>query len=256
MSKQNSENFPNSQNTSIYLKDVSVQYTSPTEKVSSIKEFAVNFFQRRIKYETFSALKNISLAVEQGEVFGVIGPNGAGKSTLLKVISRVMVPTAGRVWIRGKVSPLLELGAGFHPELTGAENIYLNGTLLGYTHKEIRKKFNEITDFADIGEFIHAPIRNYSSGMVARLGFAIATAWKPEVLVLDEVLSVGDTAFKKKCTLRINEFREKQATILLVSHSSELIRALCQRAILLNKGEIIMQGDANEVADYYTKNFS
>lgn len=256
MSKQNPENFPNSQNTSIFLEDVSVQYTAPSEKVSSIKEFAVNLFRKRIKYEHFSALKNIGFSVEQGEVFGVIGPNGAGKSTLLKVVSRVMVPTTGRVWIRGKVSPLLELGAGFHPELTGVENIYLNGTLLGYSHQEISDKFDEIADFADIGEFIHAPIRNYSSGMVARLGFAIATAWKPEVLILDEVLSVGDTAFKKKCSLRINEFREKQATILLVSHSSELIRALCQRAILLNKGEIIMQGDANEVADYYAENFS
>ena len=252
----NNSNLTQSDDQSIFLQSVSVEYNVPTERIASIKDLMVNYFRRKITYNKFLALNDISFSVKPGEVFGIIGPNGAGKSTLLKVVSRVMVPTSGRVWIKGRVSPLLELGAGFHPELTGVENIFLNGTLLGYSYAEIEEKFHEIIEFADIGDFIYAPIRSYSSGMVARLGFAIATAWQPEVLILDEVLSVGDTAFEKKCSARINEFRENKATILLVSHSVPLIRSLCQRAILLQQGKIVKSGTADEVCDYYSSSFT
>ena len=179
--------------------------------------------------------------------------NGAGKSTLMKVVSRVLIPTEGRVIIRGMVYPLLQLGAGFHPELTGKENVLLNGTLLGHSRKEIEEKYDEIVDFSEIGDFVNAPVRTYSSGMNARLGFAVASAWQPEILVLDEVLSVGDVAFKKKCFNRMQEFRNNGTTTLLVSHSPDTIKDICQRAIWLNKGEIVEMDDASIIAEKYKK---
>jgi len=243
--------FEPAPDTAIYLKDVSVIYRVPTERVATIKEYAIRRIQNRIKYNHFLALKDIDLTINKGEIFGIIGRNGAGKSTLLKVISRVLIPTSGRVWINGSVSPMLELGAGFHPELTGMENIYLNGTLLGHARKEIQEKISSIIEFSEIGDFIDAPIRTYSSGMVARLGFSIATAWNPDILILDEILSVGDAAFAKKCGVRMKEIRESGCTVLLVSHSTEMVRTLCQRVMLLDHGQIVGVGPEAEIRDRY-----
>jgi len=237
--------------TALFLQDVSVSYRLPEEKVGSLKEYMVRLAQGKIRYNSFLALDKISLSVKQGEIFGILGRNGAGKSTMLKVLSRVLTPTKGRVWIRGQVYPLLQLGAGFHPELTGIENIYLNGTLLGHSRKEIKEKIPEIADFAEIGDFINAPLRTYSSGMMARLGFSVATAWIPDILILDEILSVGDAAFVQKCSKRMESFRESGATILLVSHSIDMVSSMCQRAALLDHGKLLAVGDAAEVSEQY-----
>lgn len=244
--------LPEPQNdAAIFLSGVSVRYRLPDEKVATLKEYMIRLIQGKVRYNSFMALNGVSLVVKKGETFGILGRNGAGKSTLLKVISRVLMPTQGRVWVNGMVSPLLELGAGFHPELTGMENIYLNATLLGHSRKEIEQKIPEILDFAEIGGFIEAPLRTYSSGMVARLGFSVATAWLPDILILDEVLSVGDAAFAQKCTERMRSFRESGATVLLVSHSIDTVRSLCQRALLLEHGNVLEIGPASEVSEKY-----
>jgi len=186
-----------------------------------------------------------------GEVFGVIGRNGAGKSTLLRVISQVMRPTIGRVWRSGSVAPLLELGAGFHPELTGRENVFLNGALLGHTRREMRERFDEIVAFSELDKFIDTPIRNYSSGMQARLGFAVATAFRPDILIVDEVLSVGDEQFQAKCKARISDFQSGGATILLVSHQADVVEELCNRAVWLDSGRVKAIGPSREVVSKY-----
>jgi ABC-2 type transport system ATP-binding protein len=236
----------------IFLSGVSVRYRLPNERLATLKEYVIRWVQGKVRYHSFLALNDINLAVKKGEIFGILGRNGAGKSTLLKVVARVLIPTLGRVWVNGMVSPLLELGAGFHPELTGMENIYLNATLLGHNQKAIKQKIPEIIDFAEIGEFIEAPLRTYSSGMVARLGFSVATAWLPDILILDEVLSVGDASFARKCTERMRSYRESGATVLLVSHSVEMVGSLCQRALLLEHGHILEMGPADEVCEKYT----
>ena len=233
------------------LENISVSYRIPNEKIHTFKEYAIRYVQGKIKYNSFLALDNISLSVKKGEIFGILGRNGAGKSTLLKVLARVLYPTEGRVWIKGQVYPLLQLGAGFHPELTGTENIYLNGTLLGHSKQEVEEKLSEIIEFAEIGDFINAPLRTYSSGMMARLGFAVATAWTPDILILDETLSVGDAAFVEKCANRMKKFRESGATVLLVSHSIDMVAELCQRAALLDHGKLIAIGEAGEISDQY-----
>ena len=207
--------------------------------------------KRNVRYREFLALNHVDLDVQEGEILGIIGRNGAGKSTLLKVISRVLIPTEGRVRIRGLVSPLLELGAGFHPELTGRENIYLNGTLLGHSRREIKSRLDEIIDFAELGAFIDSPLRMYSSGMVARLGFAVSTTWQPEILILDEILSVGDEAFRHKCQLRMEQFRDQGTTTLLVTHDSSTVESLCSRAVWLDHGEIKAMGPAKEIVVLY-----
>lgn len=235
----------------IRLENVSVRYRLPEERIGTLKEYAIRLLQKRVIYNSFLALNDVTVNVNKGEIFGFIGRNGAGKSTLLKVISRVLVPTEGRVWIQGRVSPLLELGAGFHPELTGRENVFLNGTLLGHTRREIRDHLEEITDFAELGTFIDAPLRTYSSGMVARLGFAVATTWKPEILILDEVLSVGDEAFQLKCQRRMEGFRAKQVTSLLVTHSMQTVEALCTRAAWIDHGVIKAVGTPDEIIKAY-----
>jgi len=239
------------EDTAFFLEDVSVSYRIPDEKIPSIKEYAIRRLQGKIEYNSFLALDNINLSVKEGEIFGILGRNGAGKSTLLKVLARVLYPTEGRVWIKGQVYPLLQLGAGFHPELTGIENVYLNGTLLGHSRQEIKEKLPEIADFAEIGDFINAPLRTYSSGMMARLGFSVATAWVPDILILDEILSVGDAAFVKKCSDRMESFRKSGATVLLVSHSIDMVAELCQRAALLEHGKLLAYGDAKEVSEEY-----
>ena len=222
----------------IRLDNVSVNYRVAQERIGTFKEYAICWLKGQIRHQNFRALDDISLDVKRGEVFGLIGKNGAGKSTLLKLVARVLRPTTGRVWVKGRVAPLLEVGAGFHPELTGRENIYLYGAMLGFTRREMDAKFERIVEFAELGDFIEAPLRTYSSGMWARLGFAVATDTQPEVLIVDEVLSVGDEAFQRKSFERIQSFREQGATILLVSHNMDAIENMCQRAVWLDHGKV------------------
>ena len=239
------------QETVIRLDKVSVRYRLPEERIGTFKEYMIRLLQRRMKYNSFLALNAVDMNVQKGEIFGIVGRNGAGKSTLLKVISRVLVPTEVRVWIKGRVSPLLELGAGFHPELTGRENVFLNGTLLGHPLREIESHMEEMIEFAELGAFIDAPLRTYSSGMVARLGFAVATTWKPEILILDEVLSVGDDAFQLKCQKRMESFKKDQFTTLLVTHSMQTIEALFTRAVWIDHGIVKAVGTPGEVVQEY-----
>ncbi|GIV30323.1 MAG: hypothetical protein KatS3mg028_1389 [Bacteroidia bacterium] len=238
----------------IKLEHVSVRYRTPTERYSTFKEFAIRWIQGKVRNNSFWALQNVSFEIYKGEVFGIIGQNGAGKSTLLKLVSRVMRPTEGRIVVIGRVVPLLELGAGFHPELTGRENIFLNGSILGFTRKEMEAKFQRIVEFSELHEFIEAPLRTYSSGMWARLGFAVAIDAEPDILILDEILSVGDEAFQRKCLARIEEFRQQGATIVLVSHNTQQIEQMCQRAAWLAHGQLQAIGPATEVVRAYREN--
>ncbi len=235
----------------IQLADVGVRYRMPSEKIPTLKEYIIRTLRGQISHQTFWALQNINLNVYPGEVFGIIGPNGAGKSTLLKVVSRVLRPTKGRVRVKGKVAPLLELGAGFDFELTGRENIFLNGAILGFSKKEMEKRVDRIVEFAGLQEFIDAPLRTYSSGMVARLGFAVATDERPEILIVDEILSVGDTEFQTRSFERIQSFQAQGTTILLVTHDINRVETMCQRAIFLSHGQIVAEGNAAKVADRY-----
>jgi ABC-type polysaccharide/polyol phosphate transport system ATPase subunit len=235
----------------IRLENVSVHYRQHGEPIHTFKEYVIRTLQGKIKYEDFHALEAVNLQVYRGELFGIIGNNGAGKSTLLKVISRVLVPAQGRVWVKGKVTPLLELGAGFHVELTGRENVFLNGTLLGHSHRDIEAHIDEVIEFAELGNFIDAPLRTYSSGMYARLGFACATTWQPDILILDEVLAVGDKSFRQKCEQRMISFRNGQTTTLLVSHTMEAILSLCERSAWLDHGVVRMVGPSSEVVAAY-----
>lgn len=216
-----------------------------------MREHAIRWLERRVRYDDYLALRNVTLEVRSGEMLGIIGANGAGKSTLLKVVSRVLKPKRGTVWIRGRVAPLLECGAGFHPELTGRENIYLNGTLLGLTRSEIDSRYSGIVDFAELWDFIDAPLRTYSSGMISRLGFAIATDANADILILDEVLSVGDADFQKKSLERIYRFRREGATILFVSHDLAAVETMCGRVVWLDHGEIKANGLATDVIRQY-----
>jgi lipopolysaccharide transport system ATP-binding protein len=217
---------------------------------------AGRLFRRRAhtgsgRLRDFWALKNVSFRVEPGEVLGVVGANGAGKSTLLKVLSRITRPTAGDVRLRGRVGSLLEVGTGFHPELTGRENIFLNGSILGMTHQEVRRKFDQIVEFAEIGEFLDTPVKRYSSGMYTRLAFAVASHLEPEILVVDEVLAVGDAQFQQKCLGKMGQVSRSGRTVLFVSHSMSAIKALCTRAVLLEKGRVALNGDVDEVVNRY-----
>ncbi len=233
------------------LENISVRYRVPHERYATLREHTIRWLKGRVRYDDFLALKDINLQVRKGEALGIVGRNGAGKSTLLKVVARVLRPRQGRVRIAGRVAPLLEYGAGFHPELTGRENVYLNGSLLGLSHKEIDAKYKGIVDFAELWDFIDAPIRTYSSGMIARLGFAVATEVSADILLMDEVFSVGDIAFKKKSMERINRFRRNNTTILLVSHSPGTIASMCDRAIWLDQGAIKANGPVKEVVGQY-----
>lgn len=235
----------------IHLEKVSVKYRIPSERIGTFKEYIIRFLQRKLHFHSFWALHAVDLTVNQGEVFGIIGKNGAGKSTLLKVVSRVLRPTEGRVVVYGKIAPLLELGAGFHPELTGRENVYLNGSLLGYSRAEMNACFQSILDFSELHDFIDAPIRTYSSGMYARLRFAVAMAHEPDILIIDEILGVGDEAFQKKCADRIAEFRKNGTTILLVSHNMDAIQSMCQRAAWIDHGKIQVVGEPDQVVAAY-----
>jgi len=235
----------------IQLKGVSVRYHVSQERIPSFKEYAIRWVKGQINYQDFWALRNIDLEIKKGEVFGIIGPNGAGKSTLLKVVSRVLRPTEGNLRVRGRISPLLELGAGFDPELTGRENVYLNGAILGHSKQEIDERFDQIVEFAGLRDFIEAPVRTYSTGMYARLGFSVATLKRPEILIVDEILGVGDAEFQTKSFERIQQFQSEGTTILLVSHSLDRVKEMCTRAVWLDHGKIVSLGSADNVVELY-----
>jgi ABC-2 type transport system ATP-binding protein len=235
----------------IRLDQVSLCYRLAKQRIPSIKEYAIHWMKGALAYEQLWALRDVDLAIREGETVGIVGRNGAGKSTLLKVVSRVLKPTKGEIEVRGAVSPILELGTGFDHELTGLENIFLNALLLGRKRREIQEKLEEIVDFSGLGDFIRSPIRNYSSGMLARLGFSIATAWLPEILILDEVLTVGDAAFTEKCEQKMRSFHDAGITILVVSHSEKVIRDTCTRCIWLDAGRLRADGGTEEVLDLY-----
>ena len=238
-------------NTAISVKGVAMHFNMPRERVDSIKEFLVKLVKRQLRYEEFIALTDVSFDIKRGEVVGIVGLNGSGKSTLLKIISGILKPTRGTAETVGTISPLIELGAGFDFDLTTRENIYLNGSVLGFDHGFIKEKYDEILDFAELRDFENVAIKNFSSGMVARLGFAIATLVKPDVLIVDEILAVGDFLFQQKCEARIAEMMAGGTTVLIVSHSIEQIERLCSRVIWLEKGHLRMDGPTQTVCEEY-----
>ena len=237
--------------TMIEVRDVSMRFRMANDRISSIKEYAIARLRGKLKYNEFEALKHVSFDVKRGEVMGLIGHNGAGKSTLLKVISGILKPTEGSVIVRGNVAPMLELGSGFDFDMTGRENIFLNGAILGYSEEFLKSKYEEIVAFSEIGAFIDMPLRNYSSGMVARLAFSVATVVVPEVLIVDEVLAVGDAEFQEKSRKRMMELMSGGTTVLFVSHSMDQIRQMCNRVVWLEKGHIWMIGGLQETCDAY-----
>ncbi len=230
---------------------VSIKFNLSQEKVDSLKEYVIKLIKRQISYDEFWALKDVSFEMEKGDRIGILGLNGAGKSTLLKVICGVLKPTEGTIKKHGKIVPLLELGAGFDPQYTGKENIYLYGAVLGYSKAFIEEKYEEIVKFSGLKEFIDVPVKNYSSGMKARLGFSIATVVEPDILILDEVLSVGDAKFRKKSEKKIMTMFENDISVLFVSHSLEQVKRLCNKAILLEHGKLIAKGSVEEVSKIY-----
>lgn len=238
-------------NIALKVDNVGVRFNMSTEKIDSLKEYAIKIFRRELKYNDFWALREVSFEVEKGQRVGILGLNGAGKSTLLKIIAGVLKATEGKITKNGNIVPLLELGAGFDPQYTGAENIYLYGAVLGYSKAFIQEKFDEIVEFSELGDFINVPLKNYSSGMKARLGFSIATVVEPEILILDEVLSVGDAQFRKKSEKKIKDMFDKKITVLFVSHSLAQVRSLCDHAIILEHGRIVAQGESKKVCDLY-----
>ncbi len=235
----------------IEVRDVSMRFNLAREKTESIKEYFVKLAKRQLHFTEFYALKHISFTVNRGEAVALIGPNGCGKSTTLKTIAGVLYPTSGSVQVHGEIAPLIELGAGFDMDLTARENIFLNGAVLGYDHAFMEEHFNSIMDFAELWEFADVPVKNFSSGMVARLGFAIATEVTAEVLIVDEILAVGDYKFQQKCHERMDRMLANGTTLLLVSHSDEQVRKLCSRAIWIDHGVVQMDGPVNEVCDAY-----
>ncbi len=236
----------------IRFEKVSKKFTLHHERARSFQELALHLFRRdRRSREEFWALRDVSFAVERGETVGLVGPNGAGKSTVLKLVSRIIEPTSGRIEVNGRVGALLELGAGFHPDLTGRENIYLNGSILGLSRAEIRRKLDEIVAFAELERFIDVPVKHYSSGMYVRLGFSVAVHTDPEILLVDEVLAVGDAAFQRKCLERIDDLRRQGVTILFVSHSPEIVQSICSRAVWLDQGRLVTDGPADMVVARY-----
>ncbi len=240
----------------ITARNVSMCFKTSNQKITNLKEFIIKKTKNEITYKEFWALKDISFEINRGDIFGILGLNGAGKSTILKIISGILKPTKGKVTIGGNIAPLIELGAGFDPELTARDNIFLNGAILGYDDKFIKKSFDKIVDFSELKDFLDVPVKNFSSGMYARLGFAIATALTPDILIVDEILSVGDFKFQEKCHKKIENMIKQGTTIVIVSHSIQQIRALCNRGIILEKGEKIKYGNINNVCDYYFEKYN
>lgn len=237
----------------IEVNHVSMLFHLNKERVDNAKEYFVRLLTRRLTFTEFWALKDVSFKIEKGDRVGVLGFNGAGKSTLLKTIAGVLKPTTGSVRVSGVIAPLLELGAGFDPNYSGAENIYLYGATMGFSRKFIDEKFDEIVEFSELEEFMDAPLKSYSSGMRSRLGFAIATAVQPDVLILDEVLSVGDAAFRAKSEQRVLDMMTEGVTVLFVSHSTESVKRICNKAIILTKGQLVAEGEVNEICEIYTE---
>ncbi len=237
---------------SILVSDsVGMRFRIYHEKIMTLKEAVVRLFKRKISYEDFWALRGVSFSLGRGETVGVIGRNGSGKSTLLRICAGVFRPTEGNLRTTGKVSPLIELGAGFDPELTGIENIFLQGALMGLSRKEMKAKCGSIVEFSELGSFIDTPVKNYSSGMYVRLGFSIAVHVDPDVLLTDEIIAVGDEAFQKKCREKIDAFRKNGVSIILVTHSMDLVKAMCQRAILLECGRVAFEGPPESAVEKY-----
>ncbi len=231
---------------------ITVSYRKSHDNIKSIKEYLVALIKKKVQHEEFIALQDVSFHIKKGEVVGIVGNNGAGKSTLLKVISGILRPTEGTVVSNGNIVPMLELGSGFDFDLTGRENIFLNGAIWGYSEKFLKSKYDEIVEFSELQDFIDTPVRNYSSGMIMRLAFSIASMVNPDILIVDEILAVGDAAFQEKSFGRMTELMSHGTTVLLVSHSIEQIRRLCDRVIWLDHGKIMAQGDVTEVCDAYT----
>ena len=240
----------------ITLSHVGMEFHLNKEKVDSLKEYFIKLVKHDIAYTEFWALKDVTFSVKQGDRVGILGLNGAGKSTLMKVIAGVFKPTEGTIEKQGVLAPMIELGAGFDMQYTGAENIFLYGAVLGHSRKFMEEKFDEIVEFSELGKFIDVPLKNYSSGMKARLGFSIATVVRPDILILDEVLSVGDAKFRKKCENRIQSMFDKGVTVIFVSHSTSQVLRMCNKGILLEQGRLIAQGDVEDVVSVYEAKMS
>ena len=236
----------------IKVEDVSMRFVMTNDRITSIKEYVMTLLKGKLKKNEFWALKNVNFEVNKGEVVGIIGRNGAGKSTILKIISGILRPTSGRVQVNGNIVPMLELGSGFDYDLSGRENVFLNGAILGYSKDFLEECFQQILDFSELGEFIDIPIRNYSSGMLMRLAFSIATVVEPEILIVDEILAVGDENFQKKSKARMMELMGGGTTVLFVSHSLEQIREMCNRVVWLDGGTVKMVGSTEEVCNLYS----
>ena len=247
------ENVGQDEDYIIEIDNVSLDFYTRNQKIDNLKEYFIRFIKGKTEKTTVRILKNISFKVKRGESIAIIGHNGAGKSTLLKLIADIYRPTEGKVKVKGKVAPLLNLGAGFDYESTAKENVYLNGAILGYSRKEIEKKYQEIVEFAELEEHMHIPIKNFSSGMVARLGFAIAIDVKPDILLVDEILSVGDENFRNKCAKKVKELRDEGVTFVIVSHNMSQVKSLCQKAVWIEGSEMRACGDVNEVCNQYIK---
>ena len=235
----------------IYIDNVSMCFNMSTEKLSSFKEYFIKLAKRQLFFKSFTAVKNLTLKIKKGDVFGIIGLNGSGKSTLLKIISGVLKPTSGKVFVCGRISPLIELGAGFNMDLTARENIYLNGAVLGYSKKFINENFDKIVEFSEMEKFLDVPMKNYSSGMVARVAFSIATAVKPDILILDEILSVGDFIFQEKCNSRIKDMINRGTTTIMVSHQIKQIEDMCKNVLWLENGCAKMVGETKAICNMY-----
>lgn len=237
----------------IEIKDASVRFNMASERIDNLKEYFLKLIKRQLMFQEFFALNNINFQVKKGEAWGIIGTNGSGKSTLLKLICGILKPYKGISRINGSVAPLIELGAGFDGNLTARENIFLNGTLLGHSKRFMEEHYDEIVAFAELENFMDMPIKNYSSGMAARLGFSIATVVRPDILIVDEVLAVGDYAFQQKCERKMQEMLSNGTTLLYVSHSIESVKSLCNHALWLKNGQVVMEGEVNYVSDSYIK---
>lgn len=238
----------------VEVNNVTMRFNLEREKVNSLKEYMIRLLQKKKpEHDEFYALKNVSFNIPKGDSFAIVGGNGSGKSTMLKIISGIFRPTSGRIIVNGSIAPLIELGTGFDMELTARENVFLNGAVLGYSKILMNEKFDEIIDFSELHDFVDVPLKNYSSGMIARLGFSIATIVKPDILIVDEILSVGDHSFQEKCEKRMNEITEGGTTLILVSHSIEQVRKVCKNAVWINKGDVMAFGPVNEVCDAYIK---
>lgn len=238
-------------NAVIEVENVGMSFRTDINRIGSLKEWVVTLLKGKMHYENIEALKDVSFSVDEGEVLGIIGRNGSGKSTLLKTISGIYTPTSGSVRVNGRIAPMLELGSGFDQELSGRENISLNASILGYTEQQIKEHYDDIVEFSELSDFIEMPLKTYSSGMKAKLAFSVATVLKPEILIVDEILSVGDEAFQRKSRARMMEMMSGGTTVLFVSHDMEQIRELCNRVVWLDKGNVRMIGNADEVCSRY-----